>query len=153
MKLISTNASVTTWIVFMITLMIVNRASAMESAESENTETINPARHLVVTYFYTSFRCPTCHKIEELSAKAVKTNFDKELKSGKVVWQTINVDEPENKHYTNDYQLYSKHLIVSEVKDGEEVRWKDLKDIWTHVRKDEKFDNYVKTEIADWLKE
>ena len=28
-----------------------------------------------------------------------------------------------------------------------------LKDVWTHVRNEEKFENYVKTEISDWLKE
>jgi hypothetical protein len=112
-----------------------------------------PAQYLVVTYFYTTARCPTCHKIEELSDEAVNSNFENELKTGKIVWRVINVDEPENEHYSKDYQLYSKHLIISEMKDGKEVRWKDLKDVWTLVRNDEKFENYVKTEINDWLKE
>jgi hypothetical protein len=44
-------------------------------------------------------------------------------------------------------------LIVSEIKTGKEVRWKDLKDVWTLVNNDEKFENYVRTEISDWLKE
>ena len=123
------------------------------AAENAATEIQPASRHLVVTYFHTTFRCPTCHKIEELSTDAVKFNFGDESKSGKVVWRVINVEEPENKHFVDDYQLYSKHLIVSEMKDGKEARWKDLKDVWTHVRDDEKFESYVKTEISDWLKE
>jgi len=110
-------------------------------------------RFLAVTYFHTTARCFTCHKIEELSALAVKSNFENELTSGKVVWRVVNVEEPENKHFVKDYNLYSKHLIVSERNGDREVRWKDLKDVWTLVRNDEKFENYVKTEISDWLKE
>ena len=122
-------------------------------AENVTTEIQPQPRHLVVTYFHTTFRCPTCHNIENYSKTAVHSNFENEMQSGKLVWRVINVDELENKHFIKDYQLYSKHLIVSEVKDGKEVRWKDLKDVWTHVRNEEKFENYVKTEISDWLRE
>ncbi len=124
-----------------------------ETAEAPKTAA-EPASHsIVVTYFYTTVRCPTCHKLEELSSRAVRTNFENELKTGAVVWRAINVDEPENNHYNSDYQLYTKSLIISEVKDGKEVRWKNLEQIWTLVRDEEKFDAYVKTEISDWLKE
>jgi hypothetical protein len=112
-----------------------------------------PARSIVVTYFHTTMRCPTCHKIEEYSTNAVKSHFENELKTGTVVWRVINVDEPENAHYNTDYQLYTKSLIVSEVKDGKEVRWKNLEKIWEFVRDEEQFDKYVYTEIKDWLKE
>ncbi len=138
---------------FLLIIFTFNQAAAVEKAESENIEIRKSARHLVVTYFHTAFRCPTCHKIEKLSTKTVKTYFENELKTGKLVWRVINVDESKNEHYIQDYHLYSKHLIVSEVKDGKEVRWKDLNGIWTFFRDDQKFKNYVKTEIADWLKE
>jgi hypothetical protein len=134
-------------------LIAVQPASAGISAGGQATESQKPARYLVVTYFHTTFRCPTCLKIEELSTHAVKANFENELTSGKVIWRVINLEDPGNEHFVNDYGLYSKHLIVSEVKDGKEARWKDLKDVWTLVRNDEKFENYIKTEISDWLKE
>jgi hypothetical protein len=123
------------------------------AAEVAATEIRPQPRHLVVTYFHTTFRCPTCHKIETYSNDAVHFNFEDELKSGKLVWRVINVEEPEHKHFVKDYQLYSKHLIVSEMKDGKEVRWKDLTKVWTCVRDEAVFNDYVKTEISDWLKE
>jgi hypothetical protein len=124
-----------------------------EKAETPKIDVKAAAHHISVTYFYTTARCPTCHKIEELSSLAVSSNFEDELKTGKIVWRIINVDEPENKHYNTDYQLYTKSLIISEVKDGKEVRWKNLEKVWTFVRDEEKFDAYVKAEISDWLKE
>ena len=128
-------------------------AAIPAKTETVKTETPKPARSIVVTYFYTTMRCPTCHKIEELSAQVVKSHFENELSTGKVVWRVINVDEPENDHYNKDYQLYTKSLIVSEVKDGKEVRWKNLEKIWVLVREEEEFDKYVHAEIKDWLKE
>jgi hypothetical protein len=133
--------------------VLADAPAANELPAVNPAEIPKPSRYLVVTYFHTTFRCPTCHKIEEYSNEAVRSNFQDELKSGKMVWQVINVEEPEYKHYVNDYQLYSKHLIVSEVRDGKEVRWKDLKEVWTTVGNKEKFEQYVVSEITDWLKE
>jgi hypothetical protein len=135
-----------------ILVFIIPTISAADKAEGAATETSKPSHYLVATYFHTTMRCPTCHKIENYSAEAIQNNFAEELKNGILVWRVINVDEPEYKHYTKDYNLYSKHLIISEVKDGKEIRWKDLEDVWTNVRNEEKFDQYVVSEIKDWMK-
>ncbi len=142
-------------LVFTILIVFVTVLPGISAEESEETKNdVEPMPHYIsATYFHTTFRCPTCQKIEELSFLAVSQNFEEELKSGKMVWRVINVDEPENKHYNDDYQLYTKSLIISEVKDGKELRWKNLEKVWQYVRDDEKFDAYVKDEIADWLKE
>lgn len=137
---------------------ISSDVAAAVKAESPKTtaappDAQKPARSIVVNYFHTTMRCPTCHTIEELSTNAVKCHFENEIKTGTVVWRVINVDESENAHYNKDYQLYTKSLIVSEVRDGKEVRWKNLEKIWEFVRDEEQFDKYVHTEIADWLKE
>jgi len=141
--------------VYFILVIVMTAASAFSADVGKTLKTdVKPTSHYIsVTYFHNTFRCPTCHRIEELSSQVVKSNFADELKTGTVVWRVINVDEPENKHYNKDYQLYTKHLIISEVKDGKEVRWKDLKKVWTYVRNEEKFEDYVKTKITDWLKE
>ncbi len=140
-------------LIFFMFIFAVQSVSAADKSDHAAVQVQKSSQYLVVTYFHTTFRCPTCHRIEELSSQTVKANFKDELKSGKVVWQGINVDEPENKHYNTDYQLYTKSLIISEVKDGKEVRWKNLEKIWTLARDEKKFEEYVKAEINDWLKE
>jgi len=142
-------------LIFFILILFVITVSNV-SADMVGTSKIGakgPSHNIVVTYFHNTFRCPTCHRIEELSSQAVNLNFEDEMKSGKVVWRVINVDEPEKKHYIKDYQLYTKSLIISEMRGGKEVRWKNLEKVWTFVRSKEKFDKYVKTEIKEWLKE
>jgi len=109
--------------------------------------------HVIAYYFHGTMRCPTCHKLEQYSKEAIETNFKDALVSGKLEFKVINVEDKGNEHYGNDYQLYTKSLIVSELKDGKEVRWKNLEKIWELVRDEEEFDKYVQDEINDWLKE
>jgi hypothetical protein len=73
------------------------------------------------------------------------------MKEGKVVWRLVNLDEPANKHYIDDYQLYSKAVIVSEIRDGEEVRWKNLMKVWQLTNDKAAFISYVQDEVRDYL--
>lgn len=139
-------------VLFMFIFIIPTISVAAEAAGAA-AEIPKPSRYITATYFHNTVRCPTCHKIEELSTEAVRNNFAKQLKDGTLVWRVINVDEPQNQHYNKDYQLYTKSLIVSEIKDGKEVRYKNLEKIWTYVRNEQDFDQYVTSEIKDWMKE
>ncbi|MCX5716040.1 MAG: nitrophenyl compound nitroreductase subunit ArsF family protein [Candidatus Omnitrophica bacterium] len=104
-------------------------------------------------YFHGAFRCPTCHKLEQYSKEAIETNFKDALASGKLEFKTINVDEKGNEHYVSDYQLYTKSLILSLVKDGKEVKCKNLDKIWEYAGNKQRFIDYVKSGVADLLKE
>jgi hypothetical protein len=73
------------------------------------------------------------------------------LKEGKVVWRLVNLDEPANKHFLDDYRLYTKSLIVSEIRDGEEVRWKNLMKVWQLTNDKEAFVKYVQDEVRAYL--
>jgi len=62
-----------------------------------------PARLVVVTYFTSDQRCPTCLKIEKQTREAVEGGFAKELADGVLRFQTLNMDRAENKHFVGDY--------------------------------------------------
>lgn len=110
-----------------------------------------PDRKVIVTYYYTSRRCASCLKIEAFSREAVETGFSKELKDGKVVWGLVNVDEAANNHYIDDYQLYAKSVIVADVRDGEEVRWKNLTRVWQLTNDKNAFIKYIQDEVRNYL--
>lgn len=108
---------------------------------------------IIVYYFHTTRRCQSCMKAENLSKETVETFYKNELDSGKMKFLVINTDEPENSHFIKDYQLFSKSLIVSLVKDSKEVKFKNLTEIWQLIYNDEGFKNYVKSEIDTFIKE
>ena len=104
-------------------------------------------------YFHGKFRCPTCTTMEKYSKEAIEANFKDALASGKLEFKAVNVQERGNEHFVNDYQLYTKSLILSLVKDGKEVKSKNLDKIWKYARNKQRFSDYVTEEVANFLKE
>jgi len=109
--------------------------------------------HVVAYYFHGQMRCPTCHKLEQYSKEAIETNFKDALASRKLEFKVVNVEDKGNEHYGSDYQLYTKSLILSLVKDGKEIKWKNMDKIWEYVGDKQRFIDYVKSGVADLLKE
>lgn len=100
-----------------------------------------------VFYFYSNTRCPTCFKLEKYTLESLKENFQSELASDKIVFKPINVSEPKNKHYLDDYQLYTKSVVL----DNGKGKWKNLDQIWYLVRNKEKFNMYIYTETKKFM--
>lgn len=133
-------------------LLMACPVSAQETTPGA-AETAKPDHYFVAYYFHTTFRCPACTKIEQWSEEAILTGYEEKLRNSTLQWHSINVDEPAHKHFINDYQLYTKTLILAEYKDGKQVRWKNLDQVWRLLRKKDKFIEYVRTEIDDWMKQ
>ena len=110
-----------------------------------------PGNYIVVYYFHTTFRCPTCYKIEQYTQESVEKYFDKEIKAGTISFMAVNVEREKNKHYVKDYQLFSKAVVISMIKEGKEVKFNNLTKIWEYVRDKEKFYEYIKTETTKYL--
>jgi len=108
-------------------------------------------RKLIVYYFHGNFRCHSCTMIENLTKQAVNSGFGDQLKNGRVELKIINIEETGNEHYVDDYKLYTKSVVVSDVKNGKEASWKNLDKVWTLLGSDDKFMEYIKTEVKALL--
>jgi hypothetical protein len=104
-----------------------------------------------VTYFHTTTRCVSCYKIEALAQATVQTAFAAQLAQGDLVWSAINVDEPGNEHYIDDYRLFTKSVIVSEVVGEKEVRFRNLDRVWELLGDEQAFARYVADEVGAFL--
>ncbi len=124
-----------------------------EKAPSSLTDVKAQNFRVIAYYFHGTFRCSTCRTIEEYSQDAVQMYFAKELGNGRLEFRPVDVEEPENKHFIQDYQLVTRSLVLSLVSDGKEMKWKNLPDVWKLVRDKEKFFQYVKDEVEIFLKE
>ena len=106
---------------------------------------------LIAYYFYTTARCVSCHKIEQYTKEALDKFFSDETASGKLGFQMINIDEPQNKHYIQDYQLYTKSVVLSKVFDGKEIKFKNLEKVWSLLGDKEKFYRYIQDETNNFI--
>jgi hypothetical protein len=108
-------------------------------------------RRVVACYFHTTQRCPTCRKIEAYSRETIASRFAAELANGQLEWRTVNVQLPENRHFIQDYQLFTKSLVLVEFKDGREVGHKVLEKTWEIVGARPAFEKYVEGEVLAFL--
>jgi hypothetical protein len=106
---------------------------------------------IVVYYLHTTGRCSTCLKMEKYTDEALKTFFAKELHAGRIEWKVLDVQLPKNNQFIKDYNLYTKSVVVSEMKAGKEIRWKNLDQIWMKANSKYAYMTYIKQEIALFL--
>lgn len=130
-----------------------NNADKRVSAQKVKDNQISNRKdhRVIVFYFYGNVRCFTCKRIERLTKEAVKEEFGEEMKNGIVEMKAINVEEPRNNHFIRDYRLYTRSVIVSDLTQGKEERWKNLVRVWELVRNDEAFKRYVQKEVKEYL--
>jgi hypothetical protein len=131
---------------------VADSIETKSSVAGEDSVQVEP--RLIAYYFHGTRRCVTCKKLESYTQEAIEAGFAEELKAGTLAWRPVNTDEAENEHFRDDYQLYTKSVILSERKDGEEVNWKNLNRIWELVRGDKaEFVKYIQDEVAAALGE
>ena len=90
--------------------------------------------------------------IEQYTKEAIQGGFAEEIKDGRIEMKIINVEEKGNEQFAKDYKLYTKSVIVSDVRNGKETTWKNLEKVWQLLGDQNKFKEYIQTEIKTFLK-
>lgn len=106
---------------------------------------------VTVIHFHGDKRCRTCIRIGDLAKKTVDEGFPDEEKARKVRWEQLNYDEAANAHYVKDYQLVSSTVVVTLWKNGKELKWNRLDEVWDYVGDEPAFRTYVAEGVRDLL--
>ena len=114
-------------------------------------ENVPAAPKVVVYYFHGNTRCITCKKIESFARSAIESGFAAELKTGRIEFRSVNVEEPNNEHYVQDYQLVTRSVVLSRIRNDKQDTWKNLDQVWTLVRDPDVFNRYVVDETKQLL--
>ncbi len=100
-------------------------------ASSENTTAV---ARVVAYYFHGNVRCTTCRTIESYAKEAIHTGFADALKDGRLEWRVVNVEDPDNDHFVQDFQLSTRSVVLERIADGKPQEWKNLPRVWELVR-------------------
>jgi thiol-disulfide isomerase/thioredoxin len=100
--------------------------------------------------FYSTHRCVTCIAIENIARNVVETDFAAELKAGKIVFKTVNVDDANNLKIAEKFEASGTALFVYNGKTGQAL---DLTDAgFSYAKNDEsKLRGYLQTAIRNNL--
>lgn len=107
---------------------------------------------VIAYYFHVTVRCTTCRAIEAYSKEVVDTRFAKDLSSGRLEWRLVNLQLPENRHFIQDYQLFTKSLVLVLTESGKQKEFKVLNDTWELVGDKAVMQTYVEKEIRGFLR-
>lgn len=125
---------------------------SMSSSESATPDRVSRVSSKVIAYyFHVTVRCPTCRKIEAFSDESLKEGFSEDLRAGRLEWRVVNLQYPENRHFIQDYQLFTKSLVIVRRKDGKQVEWKNLERVWELTDNKDQFVRYVQAEVRAYL--
>lgn len=106
----------------------------------------------VVYYFHGNMRCSSCRKIEAYTEEAIRFGFAEALKNGTLELKVVNVEEPGNDHYVEDFQLYTRSVVVEKRSGNKQVQWKNLDQVWSLIRNKTAFMDYVQKETLALMK-
>ena len=108
-------------------------------------------RKVVAYYFHGNMRCMTCRTIEAYAKEAIQAGFPEALKDGRLEFRVVNVDEPDNEHFVQDYQIVTRSVVIAEFEGDKQKQWKNLEQVWQLVRDEQAFLSYIQDETGSYL--
>ena len=126
-------------------------AAVGEATTRSEGQPVDTTRQVVAFYFHGNTRCATCRAIEAYTEEALRSGFPDELQKGKLVWLVVNVEEPGNEHYVDDYQLSTRSVVLVEMENGNEKKWQRMDKVWELVRDKGAFTSYITENAKTFL--
>ncbi len=135
--------------VLALSLMLFSCNVKAQDKQSESSDSKNK---IEVIDFHSTHRCMTCNAIEANTKYTLNTYFAGELKSGKVTFQSINVDEEKNYKIAEKFEASGTSLFLNIVINNNETII-NLTDFAFSKGKDkEVFSKELKVKIDEQLK-
>ena len=124
----------------------------------QDTASRNPAEQIehptvIAYYFHRTVRCTTCLAIEANARRVIDEDFSQQVAEGRLIWIPYNLDEPDGKGIQEEFGVFGSTLVLSRVDGGNNTEYKKLEKVWDFIGDSVKFDNYVRTEVQQFLNE
>lgn len=104
-----------------------------------------------VYHFHSTQQCYSCKTVGAYAEETINTYFSDELKSGKVVFASINIDLAENKEIVDKYEAKGSSLLIGiYYKDGSFTKEENV-NVWYKISDKTAYMNYLKGVIEGKL--
>ncbi len=129
-------------------LILAYGISPATSPTSNNSSGL--ADKVEIVYFHRTQQCYSCRYAEEGTRYTVETYFDDELDSGRLTFQSVDVQDNKNAAIVEKYGAYTSSLFINAIKDGTD-HIEEVTDVWLAIGNDEAFVEIVKSEVEKSL--
>jgi len=139
-------------IIFTALILVLFSCSNSKKEKQETTTQTKIVNHIEVSDFYGTRRCITCKAIEANTLFTLEKYFSEELKTGKIIFNKIDVDKQINYKMAEKYQATGTSLFITLYKNNKEEII-DITDFaFLKGKNKEEFSNALKNRLLNELK-
>lgn len=137
--------------IILLALFLPGIARAVEKQEKSTGKSDISIPHedvekVEVLYFHPRFRCVSCNAVEKFAREVTKDKFVKEMKDGKLVFKSLEIDDPKNKKLVDELGVTGSSLYIVASGDGKREHV-EIKNVWLHWNNPEKCKNIISSEL------
>jgi len=125
---------------------LVDNKNISYKDKNQTTDIKQVADKLEVYYFYRTQRCVSCLIIGEYVNKTMVEYYSEEIINGRIDYQEINIDLPENKDLARKFQASGSALFINAIQ-GEKESINNVLEVWSLKNDENKFKSFLKQEI------
>jgi len=103
-----------------------------------------------VLYFHPRIRCVSCNDVEKYARQVTKDEFAKEMKDGKLVFKSLEIDDPKNKELVRELGVSGSSLYIVATAKGKSEHT-EIKSVWLHWNDPRKCKDIIATELKSVL--
>lgn len=115
-----------------------------------NTKEVNIDK-LEIYHFHGTNQCYSCKTVGAYAEETITTYFADELKSGKIVFDHINGDLPENRELVVKYGVTGSSLWLGTYSEDGKFKAEENVNVWYKIKDKEDYMNYLKGIIEQKL--
>ena len=82
-----------------------------------------------------------------MTQTVLNTHFKDALDKNILIFKPINVQKEDNKHFIQRYKLTNRYVVLSLEKEGKEINYIPLPDVWRLSKNPEDFESYMLSNI------
>lgn len=122
-----------------------------QNQEQDNQQENSQIDKIEVIDFHGNRRCFYCQTIEKFAKETLEEFFQSELRDGKITFESINVEEIQNKEIVQKFQARGSSLFINVIKERKDNISEDTQ-VWRLVRDEQAYKKYFKEKIENSLK-
>lgn len=102
---------------------------------------------VVVYYFHSSWRCPSCIALERKAHDVIVSAFGETTDGGQIRWCSVNYELPAYRDDAERYGVFAPSIVVVKFEEGEPVEWANLTGLQALLDDDVRFRRLLVSEV------
>jgi len=141
-------------IIFLVLILpgsyAATEAQAKSTGKTDITIPHQDVEKVEVLYFHPRFRCVSCNNVEKFAREVTRDEFAKEIKDGKLVFKSLEIDDPKNKELVRELGVTGSSLYVVASGKGKSEH-EEIKSVWLNWNNPAKCKDIITSELNSVL--